>query len=221
MELGEIQAQPGSEDIREILTASGIEPALGDLAALKQVDLEQFGIPAAQIRVHSQVPPLEYVVLRIDGRWIPVLVNKELVPGWRSIASHLMSSWIRADLNQDVVQSLSHELVSVLVDSDSRYGIALEGIHSIPTDYSSSDVFRDLRREGLADDQIVDLLLRPLDLAIGPPRLEVGHKGYILVFYSWHYFGGEVARWRIMLDRPYKVERKSITARVGSYDYYQ
>lgn len=148
---------------------------------------------AASVRILTRAPALEFSLIKLQDSWFPLLVNKNLGADWEAAAEEAIRG-ITLPSHPDAM-GLARELTRILVDSESRYGIALGGRQSIPVDYESSAVLHYLKKEGMSAEEISMRLLQRLKARVAPPVILQVKKKQRLVFFTWHYFGGEVSRW--------------------------
>lgn len=198
-------------------------PALKDLNAelLRTTEISHAGIDIAAVRVEvlDRVPVREMVFANHMGEWELLLSDKSLVRGWRRVVEGSLRQLGDSSCSVDGTL-LAQDLARLLVDPDPRYGVVISSSAEIPTDYQSSHVLRDLERRSVEPPQIRSTLLRKAPSGIRSPRTNCVDEVAQVGFYTWHYFGGEVASWVVVLGPSPTIKRKVLAEGVGSYDYY-
>jgi hypothetical protein len=180
--------------------------------------LEVLQCPALRVTVLDRVPARELVLIKLGSEWELTLVDKKLTRGWRkNIAACIRKT---LGLCQAEGESLARDLTALLVDPDNRYGMVVPSRESIPTDYRSSDVLRDLQRSGLSTSEVRARLLSRSPPEIRSIEMTATPKVAVLTYYSWDYFGGEVVAWRISFKPRVSVTREVLAVGVGSFDLY-
>lgn len=206
---------PSLDEVAEVTSDLGIPELHPSLVKQEVIPFKTIKARAIRTTVIARVPAVEIVFIAAERGWLPVLINKDLAPSWEAIVPALGIDGSLAE-----PRAIAQDLARLLVDPEPRYGVVLDSSASIPTDYPSSDVRRDLLRAGKSEEEVRALLLRDVTAEIRSPVVEqVGAKA-VLTFTTWHYFGGEVVRWHVDLEPTLKVRREPLAAKVGSYDFY-
>lgn len=212
---------PDFEDIKNLLLSNGIDSALAPLGKCESLNLSKIHNPVSVVLVQDRVPPLEWVIAEVQGEWKPILFQKGLVPCWERTASDIISSLVMDYDDECSIAMVAKDMAAVFVDSEPHLGLVLLNRDSIPTDYTSSDALRDLLRAGKTEVEAREILLRGVSDTIEPPMVMENDGIPVLVFVTWHYYGGVLVRWHFMLMHPFQAKRTVLAVRVGSYDYYQ
>lgn len=212
---GACDDRPSLEEIAKVASDLGIAQVHPSMVKQEIIPLETVKVHAVRTTILARIPAVEIVFVAAGRGWTPVLINKELTTSWHAITPSI-------EINRPLSEpdAIARDLTRILLDPDPTYGIVLESAASIPRDYQSSDVRRDLVRSGKSEEDVRTLLLLPLgEVEIRAPAVEqVGAAA--LIFTTWHYFGGEVARWRIDLEPRVKISRETLATGVGSYDSF-
>jgi len=213
---GAPRAEEPVAELKDHPALRGIHP---ELLRITEIPLPVLGIEAVRVEVLDRVPPRELVLSRPGDEWLLSLENKSLDGRWRRVAEALAAGREDSVCSLDAA-ALAEDFGRLLVDPDPRYGIVLESPESVPTGYRSSDVLRDLERSGLDEAEVRATLLRKVPSGIRPPETTCDGGRARLEFFTWHYFAGEIASWRIEFRPRARVEQRSLASGTGSYDYY-
>lgn len=209
---------PTIEAIQHLVEPYGV-PLLDErLLDVMPISAPVTQLRAASVRILTRVPALELSLIRLRGSWRPVVVNKNLNTSWKSVIEKAIQE-ITLPPQADAME-VACELTRVLVDPDTRYGIVLNGRGSVPLNYESSAVLHHLLKEERPTEEISRRLLRKLRVQIAPPAFSHKNTKVRLVFFTWHYFGGEVSRWTIDFHPRASVRKRVVASQVGSFDYY-
>jgi hypothetical protein len=212
------------ERVDKVVCALLDQAVPSELIKRKEIHLKTFKLKAVSVEVLTQIPSVPITFVDINNKWIPLMMSKGLVDHWgRPMAEILEETFnnIHPRTIQDVdSKEIARDLCRLLVDPDGRYGVVLNTVTDIPVDYQSSDVYRDSVRAGMTRPQIKRKLLKKVVIPIDPPNVTKQDGGLCLRFFTWHYFGGELCQWTVLIGKSYEIRRKVISVAVGSYDYY-
>ncbi len=214
----EILDLPSIHQIKEVVEQFDDGPVFPENTKIERLPLNNTDIVVAWVRVYSRMPPLELVLVRTDASsWKPLLVNKEISVSWVKVLQKISPIlWTKEESATDLASLFTR----ILVDPSASYGRMVSSWIDIPTNLPQSSVYQQLKGRNFNDEQIQSALLARCKGDVSEPRISLRRKRHILEFYSWHFYGGEVTRWRIDLDRPDRSKRKVKAVQVGSYDYY-
>lgn len=188
---------------------AGLSTGECDPSDLRDVEIRESRIEAVSLTVGARIPPLEAVVARaIDDHWVPTLFDK--VVALKGLEAVLTSQGQSAS-----PEALAELTARLGVDPDLRNGIVVRSSGDIPSDRDSSDVVRDLRRQGFSAEAIRARLV-PEGVAdkCGPPTFE---REGVVALCTWAYYDGALVRWRIDLRKRVAISRRLLAEHVGSY----
>jgi len=190
----------------------------------KTINMNVLRLEAFSINVLTQIPKVPITLIKVDKKWEPLMISKELTDHWDSTMGKVLKDTFYEKQGREVgdynAKEIAQDICKLLVDPDGRYGIVLVRVKDIPVGYQRSDVYRDLVRAGMSRSEIESKLLRNVTIPIAPPKLMEEDCGLCLRFFTWHYFGGELCQWTILIGKKYTIKREIISVEVGSYDYF-
>jgi hypothetical protein len=195
---------------------AGIDP---ELLRIVQLNILALDCPAVRVEVLNRIPTRELVFVKVGEEWRLSLSDKSLVAGWRKIASTCLRR-VAQNACSISAESVARDLAFYFVDPDGKYGVVLSSADSVPINYESSDMLRDLQRSGLDPVEIKKTLVPQVLEVVRPPNLECTNQSTKLTFFTWHYFGGEVVSWRVTLSPMVTIRRRRLASHVGSRDHY-
>lgn len=210
---------PSNRSVFQLQSHPVLAGVHADLQRSSEISFSSLKLRAVRVQVLDRVPPRDLVFVDVEDDWRLILRNKSLVPDWQETAARALD-----ELDQAIcaigARQLTEDLARLLLDPDERYGVVVSSPGDIPTNYRSSDVYRDLERRGLDEMSIRSELLRVAPASLDEPRATCADGSGRLVFFTWHYFGGEVAQWTIEASAEVRFERRVLAQGVGSFDYY-
>lgn len=190
-----------------------------ELLRVTNIQLNVKGITARRVEILDRVPAREMVFIQTAGGWFLSLSDKTLVPEWRGRVEAMLGGLGDSVCKVDA-GVLAEDLTRILVDPDPRYGVTISSRDDIPAEYRSSDVLRDLERSGKSAADVREFLLQKAPSTVHPPVTSCSEVTIKHEFYSWHYFGGEVVLWRVMVRPTPTIQREILAQGVGSFDFY-
>lgn len=168
--------------------------------------------------VLDRVPPSELVYVGRAGQWELSLANKSQGPRWQMAVNTALPSAV-APWSDDAL-SLATDLAKILVDPDPRRGIVVLSAGSIPVLDDSSDRRRDLKRQGLPEARIAEVLREGVPDALAPPSFVGQGDCLTLRFVTWHFYGGELVEWHVTIGARHHISRTTLAIHVGSFGLY-
>ena len=204
---------------QDIARLAGEQPPT-QLVDKRTISLPSLGIDVCLVEIAVQIPKIQAMFLYSGDTWELLSVEKRLVDGWEDLLARALED--RSDVSDSEANAaeISRDLCRILVDPDPRYGVVIDSANAIPTDYESSDIRRDLLRATNSEAEVRAQLLSRAPRLIRPPVLEKENGCDIARFFTWGYFGGEIAEWVVPLCRENSIVRNVLSERIGSYDIY-
>lgn len=175
-------------------------------------------VHAVVAEIVGVAPPPQFVVLESGSDWHVVVAQKTVVEGWRAAMTVALAS-VPEDIQPSV---LAEGVTRLLVDPDPRFGHVVSSWADIPLHDELSDVYRDAERRGNSSSlaEAIEGAKKKHGPLAAPSARHLG-KETEFVFYTWHFFGGEVIVWRLLLgsSQP-SISRRVLAAEMGSYKHY-
>lgn len=211
----------GSPDFKTIADYGdqlGFRPAAEETVAYRELPLRQLDGRAVVATWQGGAPKPELVLIRTSSGWGATLGDKQLLRGWRKAILPLLQ--VSPDELEDPgvdPRQLATELTMLLVDPDPSLGRVVSSVDEIPLRHPLSDVVEDLRRKGLTEEEIDEMLREREPHQLTAPRFATGGESQVVEFYTWNLHGGLVVHWQITLGKKPKVESSLVMEGAGSY----
>lgn len=215
--------RPAYETIVRYGKAMGFRPIAEETVHLRELPLQQLHGKAVVANWEGRTPAPELVLVSTSSSgWRATLGDKNLLRGWRD-AVELLLEYPPTELVgiSEHSRALAEDLTRILVDPNPSFGVVLSAAEDVPVEHSLSDVARDLQREGLTAEQVVEKFRRGLPSELTAPRIEEGTNGTrVLEFYTWNLHGGSIVGWQVSLGAKPRVRARLIMDGAGSYRHF-
>lgn len=208
---------PDVAQVLKMVESLGVGEVPPELVEVEAVPMGNLPWEVAKVRVLDRVPALELVLVKGEEEWIPTLLNKTFVVKSRRQISALVAK--SAEMVNEAPRDAASDLVKILVDPSSRYGVLLHSPGEVPLADPLSDTYRDLKSQ-LGEKEAVEQMQRRVHESIGDLHLEVVCDDQGISFATWSFFGGEVARWRVRFKGRPRLTKEVVADRLGSWDQY-
>lgn len=202
--------------VMKIARQHDFEPPEESLVSVESIQLSSSSRGGYRGVVLGTIPPHEVILAATDSGLVATSIDMEpVVDGLSAFVASL-----RGGGSGRTAHEMATDLIRLGLGSQPGGAHPLGSVSDIPIDIENSDVYRDLRAQGVPKAEIQDRLLHAArSLAITEPQFADSNVRQ-LTFWTWSYYGGVVRRWSVRLAErgDALVEIHSLASSVGSFD---